>query len=116
MERGLEMRYNTNQVADAIQKREAFTTNGAVYGVIISGKLAVYSYAEPIALFDFERSRVHLNERRYSNTTGRHQSQARRAALSLEADGFDVDKWDDRQFEEVTGLSTRNRNPFYSFY
>ena len=110
------MRYNTNQVSDAIQKREAFTTHGAVYGIVISGKLAVYSYAEPIALFDFERSRVHLNERRYSNTTGKHQSQVRRAALSFEADGFDVDKWDDRQFEEVTGLSTRNANPFYSFY
>ena len=110
------MRYNTNQVADAIQKREAFTTNGAVYGVMISGKLAVYSYAEPIALFDFDRSRVHLNERRYSNTTGKHQSQARLASQRFEAEGFDVDKWDDRYFEEVTGLSTRNPNPYYTFY
>jgi len=110
------MRYNTNQVADAIQKREAFTTNGAVYGVMISGKLAVYSYAEPIALFDFDRFRVHLNERRYSNTTGKHQSQARLASSRFEAEGFDVDKWDDRQFEEVTGLSTRNPNPYYTFY
>ena len=109
------MRYNTNQASEAILKRAAFTTRGEIYGVMISGKLAVYSYAEPIAVFDFDRSRIHLNERRYSNTTGTHQSSTRHASAVLEKEGFDVDRWTAEQFQEVTGLDTLNRNPFYSW-
>ena len=110
------MRYNTKEAATAIVKLQPFTTNGSLSGMIISGNLAVFSYAEPIACFDPEKKRVHLNERKYSVTTGRHQTQTREAAEQLKAQGWDVDVWDAKQFEDVTGLNTLNRNPYYSFY
>ena len=109
------MRYNTRRAHEAIEKLEAFTTNGSLYGVLIRGGLAVYSYAEPIAFFDPEKKRAHLNATRYSNTTGRHQSEARYAALRLSEEGWDADEWNARDFEEVTNLSTYNRNNFFTF-
>lgn len=110
------MRYNTRRAHEAIEKLEAFTTNGSLYGVMIHNGLAVYSYAEPIAFFDLDKKRVHLNTRKYSVTTGRHQTEARTAAQRLSAKGWDVDVWDCEQFAHVTQLSTRNPNPFYTFY
>ena len=110
------MRYNTNKAAEPISQVTAFTTNGNFYGVMINGGLAVYSYAEPIAFVDPEKKRVHLNTRKYSNTTGRHQTQTRQAAFVLESQGWDVDVWTAEQFQEVTELSTLNRTPFYTFY
>lgn len=110
------MRYNTRRADEAMIKLDPFTTNGNLYGVIINGGLAVYSYAEPIAFFDKNKKRVHLNTRKYSVTTGRHQTEARSAARQLSAKGWDVDVWTAEQFQDVTELSTLNRNPFYTFY
>lgn len=110
------MRYNVKDASEAIVKGHAFTTKGSLVGIVTNGGLAVYSYAEPIAFIDPEKWRVHLNERRYTNTTSRHQGQARRAAGELQSHGYEVDRWSAEQFEEVTGLSTLNRNPFYTFY
>lgn len=107
------MRYNTRRAADAIIRGEAFTTNGNLYGVELAGGLAIYSYAEPIAFFDSEKKRTHLNTYTYSNTTSRHQTQTRIAATRLEAEGWDTDVWNPEDFEEVTKLSTKNRNIYY---
>lgn len=110
------MRYDTRKAAEAIRQGETFTTNGNLHGVKINDGLAVYSYAEPIAFFDFRKCRVHLNTRVYSNTTSRHQGYCKLAATQFLAESWEIDKWTAEQFQDVTQLTTKNRNPFYSWF
>ncbi len=72
---------------EAIAYKEDFVTNGALWGQNTQhngvGEFTVYSYREPIAVWQARTGWV-LTKVKFSNTTGRHQSMVRQAIHGTE--------------------------------
>lgn len=68
---------NRSNTVNAIANREDFKTGGALRGEDQGYRYVVYSYAEPIAIF--EDGKWTVTTVKFSVTTGRHQTLVRQA-------------------------------------
>lgn len=97
-------RINTREAHQLIAELKPFTSNGSLSANWQNGDYVVMSYGTAIALVNPEDNLAVLNGRRYSNTTSRHQGQARRGVLDLA--GYDIrTAADPGEFEELTGYT-----------
>jgi hypothetical protein len=104
-------RINLNDAPEFIYRAEEFNSQAAISGLWDGdGRYVVRSYTTAIAVIDPAAGTVTLNDCRYSNTTSRHQSAARRAAGLLAADGFAIVTLNDPdEFTDLTGHRARVR-------
>lgn len=84
-------RQHVQNTKDAIVARKDFKTSGALRGENFGDRYEVFSYWAVIAYWTEEDGWV-LNSRRYSVTTGMHQSVVR-AALALAGVASRVEEW-----------------------
>lgn len=84
-----------DKIADYIAEKSRFQTNGALRGEFsyMHGYGTVYSYAEPIAVYNPETMEATMTSVKFSVTTSRHASTIRRA---LDLAGYRVTEVDER--------------------
>lgn len=97
-------RINTNKAHELIAELKPFTSNGSLSANWQNGDYVVMSYGTAIALVNPSENLAVLNGRRYSVTTSKHQSQARRGLGDLQ--GFEIrTAQGPEEFEELTNYA-----------
>ena len=84
------MQVSNRKAHEPISELASFTNYGKTFsGRDLIGQYVVYSYAEPIAVFDKHAKTWYATEYRFSVTTSKHQ---RTAHMGMAATGHDI-KW-----------------------
>lgn len=100
-------RINTREADAFISELKPFTSNGAISAELDGAAYVVRSYSTAIAVLYPNNRRAILNAARYSNTTSRHQAEARAGVAAL---GYAVTELTDPEaFTQATGYRARLR-------